>query len=77
MAYVSLIYMPLSKPLPIRHIAFREYLIAHPAIRETYYELKEKLIKLDWVDGNDYNKEKDKLVKHQEQLALNWYKEKK
>ncbi|MDR2274754.1 MAG: GrpB family protein [Sphingobacterium sp.] len=61
----------------IRHIAFREYLIAHPAIRVTYQELKEKLIKLDWVDGNDYNKGKDEFVKHQEQLALTWYKEKK
>lgn len=58
-----------------RHLAFRDYLIAHPMIRESYQELKEKLTQLDWKDGNDYNMGKDLFLKAQEKIALAWYKE--
>ncbi|OOG19927.1 hypothetical protein BWD42_08585 [Sphingobacterium sp. CZ-UAM] len=57
-----------------RHLALRDYLIAHPAIRESYQELKEKLTQLDWRDGNDYNKGKDLFLKAQEKIALAWHK---
>ncbi|RKE56532.1 GrpB family protein [Sphingobacterium detergens] len=58
-----------------RHLALRDYLIAHPTIRESYQELKEKLTQLDWKDGNDYNMGKDLFLKTQEKIALVWYKE--
>ncbi|WP_282635753.1 GrpB family protein [Sphingobacterium thalpophilum] len=57
----------------VRHIAFRDYLKAHPEIRSAYQKLKEQLVQQDWKDGNDYNKEKDQFLKTQQQLALAWY----
>ncbi|WP_343560359.1 GrpB family protein [Sphingobacterium sp.] len=60
-----------------RHLVLRDYLIAHPTIRESYQELKEKLTQLDWKDGNDYNRGKDKFLKTQEKIALAWYKRRK
>lgn len=59
----------------IRHIAFKEYLITHPKIRDIYQELKKDLIKFNWEDGMDYNKGKDKFLKAQEEFALVWYKQ--
>ncbi|MDM1293031.1 GrpB family protein [Sphingobacterium sp. N143] len=56
-----------------RHLAFREYLKAHPKVKEAYQELKEELVKQEWVDGNDYNMGKDAFLKKQEQQALKWY----
>ena len=34
----------------IRHIAFRDYLTAHPTVKASYQELKQNLIQLEWVD---------------------------
>ncbi|WP_104382406.1 GrpB family protein [Sphingobacterium sp. HMA12] len=59
----------------VRHMAFRDYLIAHPKVKESYQELKQNLIQLEWVDGNDYNKGKDEFLKMQERNALIWYRE--
>lgn len=58
----------------IRHIAFRDYLIAHPTVKESYQTLKQKLIEREWVDGNDYNEAKDRFLKVHEKTALKWYK---
>jgi len=58
----------------IRHIAFRDYLIAHPTVKESYQTLKQKLIKREWVDGHDYNEAKDRFLKVHEKNALKWYK---
>ncbi len=56
-----------------RHIAFREYLKSHPTIRKEYEDIKRKLSKQDWADGNEYNKGKDRFIKKTEADAILWY----
>lgn len=55
-----------------RHVAFRDYLEAHPGVREQYQQLKEKLSEMEWPDGNDYNAAKNDFVKRVERNALEW-----
>lgn len=57
----------------IRHIAFRDYLIAHLSVQKEYQELKEKLSTKDWSDGNDYNRAKNDFIKAEEKKAIDWY----
>lgn len=57
----------------IRHIAFRDYLLAHPATKHEYQALKEKLVRREWNDGNDYNEAKDAFMKKEERNAVAWY----
>ncbi|MEZ0005061.1 GrpB-like predicted nucleotidyltransferase (UPF0157 family) [Flavobacterium sp. 28YEA47A] len=65
--------VPLSSEHWTRHIAFRDYLIAHPKIKEEYQKLKSSLIQREWSDGNDYNGAKDTFIKTEEKKAINWY----
>ena len=73
MAHVHVI--PTDSEHWLRHIAFRDYLRAHPAIVQEYQTLKERLTQQEWKDGNDYNAGKDVFLKREEQNALRWYKE--
>ena len=57
-----------------RHIAFREYLKAHPKVRAEYERIKKGLSTREWVDGNEYNMGKDAFIKREEARALEWYK---
>lgn len=57
-----------------RHIAFRDYLKAHPSIKDAYQELKTELVQKEWKDGNHYNEAKDAFLKKHESLAIQWYK---
>ena len=57
-----------------RHIAFRDYLQAHPAVKKEYGELKNKLSRRDWKDGMEYNAGKNDFIKKIEAKALLWYK---
>ncbi len=57
----------------IRHIAFREYLKAHPLVREAYGKLKLSLSQEDWLDANAYNQGKNNFVKKVEKEALEWW----
>lgn len=57
----------------IRHIAFRDYLIAHTSVQEAYQKLKEKLRTKEWADGNAYNKAKNEFIKTEERRAVDWY----
>ncbi|MFD1630695.1 GrpB family protein [Pseudopedobacter beijingensis] len=57
----------------LRHIAFREYLRTHPAVKNEYQALKEKLVQQEWEDGNDYNEGKDAFLKEYEKKAVTWY----
>lgn len=75
MAHVHVI--PTDSEHWLRHIAFRDYLRAHPAIVQEYQTLKERLTQQEWKDGNDYNAGKDVFLKREEQNALRWYKESK
>ncbi|REC43403.1 GrpB family protein [Chryseobacterium pennipullorum] len=57
----------------LRHIAFRDYLRAHPEVRREYQQLKEELSTREWFDGNDYNQGKDPFIKREERNAVQWY----
>ncbi len=55
-----------------RHIAFRDYLAAHPAIRLEYQNLKIQLAKECNNDIDQYCDGKDSFIKHHEAKALQW-----
>ena len=57
----------------IRHIAFRDYLIAHEDVREKYGNIKKELGKKDWAHGMEYNDGKNAFLKEEEAKALVWY----
>ncbi len=57
----------------IRHLAFRDYLKAHPSIAEDYAKLKLQAAKLCNNDMDFYCDYKNEFVQHHEALALNWY----
>jgi GrpB-like predicted nucleotidyltransferase (UPF0157 family) len=59
----------------IRHIAFRDYLIAHKDVAEAYGALKYEIAQRCNNDIGRYSDEKDGFVKHYEALALEWYRE--
>jgi len=61
----------------IRHIAFRDYLIAHPEIRDKYGQLKLSLSQEEWSHGMEYNDAKNDFIKTEEAKALKWWQEKK
>lgn len=56
-----------------RHIAVRDYLIAHPAQRRTYDQIKLKLANEDWQDGMVFNEAKNDFLKELEREALKCY----
>lgn len=60
----------------IRHLAFRDYLRTHAAIRTRYQALKERLSQKEWPDGTDYNNAKDAFLKLEERRAVVWYRSK-
>ena len=57
-----------------RHIAFRDYLRAHPLVCQEYASIKKELSKKDWKDGMEYNEGKNSFIKHHERLALDFRK---
>ncbi|MFJ7666944.1 GrpB family protein [Lysinibacillus sp. NPDC097195] len=58
-----------------RHLAFRDYLIAHPDEMRSYGTLKQKLAHQFPYDINSYINGKESCVKDIERKALEWYKE--
>lgn len=56
----------------IRHIAFRDYMQAHPAVAVEYGELKDRLARENPNDMAAYIAGKDAFVKEHERLALLW-----
>jgi GrpB-like predicted nucleotidyltransferase (UPF0157 family) len=56
-----------------RHIAFRDYLRAHPLQSQAYGDLKRQLSSQSFSDMNEYNLAKDSFVKQTERQALAWY----
>jgi GrpB-like predicted nucleotidyltransferase (UPF0157 family) len=56
-----------------RHLAFRDYLRAHPAVAAEYGALKAALARRFPEDINGYVDGKDAFVKATEQEALRWY----
>ena len=55
-----------------RHVAFRDYLIAHPDIAAAYSALKRELASRYPDDAEAYMDGKDLFIKEQEALALAW-----
>lgn len=56
-----------------RHLAFRDYLIAHPGIAQEYGILKRQIA--EWVgdDRRAYSAAKNDFVQEQEVRALDWW----
>ncbi len=52
-----------------RHLAFREYLKAHPNIAAEYATLKRKLAEQEWQDVNDYADAKTEFIQSIEARA--------
>jgi GrpB-like predicted nucleotidyltransferase (UPF0157 family) len=61
-----------SSPQVDRHLAFRDYLIAHPQVARAYGELKQQLAERFPNDIHGYMDDKDSFVKHYEREALVW-----
>jgi GrpB-like predicted nucleotidyltransferase (UPF0157 family) len=55
-----------------RHLAFRDYMVAHPEDAQKYSELKRRLAKQYPNDINGYMDGKDGFIKEMEMLALKW-----
>jgi GrpB-like predicted nucleotidyltransferase (UPF0157 family) len=62
----------IGSPEIIRHLAFRDYMIAHPDLAQQYSELKRQLAKQYPQDIEGYMDGKDQFVKTMEQQALKW-----
>jgi GrpB-like predicted nucleotidyltransferase (UPF0157 family) len=56
----------------IRHIAFRDYLIAHPQIAMEYGELKRRCARVCDNDIEKYGDLKNDFIKFHEKQALQW-----
>ena len=56
-----------------RHIAFRDFLRAHPEVTKRYYELKQQLAQQEFEYHLEYNQAKNDFVKEVEKEALAWY----
>ena len=59
-------------PNVVRHLAFRDYMRAHPLVAEEYGALKEHLANAHPHDGAAYMDGKDAFVKEHERRALLW-----
>ena len=55
-----------------RHLAFRDYMIAHPAEAQTYGELKQRLAREHPNDIEAYMDGKDLYIKEHEAKAIAW-----
>ena len=60
----------------VRHIAFREFLKAHPDVKAQYQALKIELSRQEWQHGMAYNDGKNQFIKEMEVKALKWYSQK-
>lgn len=61
-----------DSPEAERHLAFRDYMIAHPAAAQTYSVLKQKLAREHPEDIEAYMAGKDPFIKAHEAQAIAW-----
>lgn len=57
----------------IRHIAFRDYLRAHPQVRKSYEALKLRIAEMDFPDPLEYNGYKEEFIAEHQEKALAWF----
>ncbi len=57
----------------VRHIAFRDYLRAHPEVRKSYEALKLRISEIDFTDPLEYNSHKEAFIAEQQHQALAWF----
>ena len=62
----------IGTPHILRHLAFRDYLLAHPSIARDYGELKKRLAAAHPSDEVAYADGKDAFVKDHQRRALSW-----
>jgi GrpB-like predicted nucleotidyltransferase (UPF0157 family) len=58
-----------------RHLAFRDYMIAHPVIAQSYSSLKQRLAAAHADDLEVYMDGKDSFIKEHETKAIVWMRE--
>ncbi|MEM6385164.1 MAG: GrpB family protein [Pseudomonadota bacterium] len=56
-----------------RHLAFRDYLIAHPAVAQAYSDLKARLLAGDDPSWDGYLDGKVPFIRETEAEAIHWY----
>lgn len=61
-----------DSPEVVRHLAFRDFMIAHPDCAQQYSDLKRSLATQYLEDINGYMDGKDEFVKSMEHRALQW-----
>lgn len=61
-----------GSPAVVRHLAFRDFMIAHPDCAQQYSDLKRALAAQHPEDIDGYMDGKDEFVKAMEQRALQW-----
>jgi GrpB-like predicted nucleotidyltransferase (UPF0157 family) len=61
-----------ESPGVARHLAFRDFLIAHPQVASAYSELKRRLAEAHPADIEAYMDGKDAFIKDVEAKALVW-----
>ncbi len=62
-------------PAVVRHLAFRDYLIAHPGEAKQYGELKKHLAARYRNERKRYAEGKEKLIAELEEKAMEWRKQ--
>lgn len=60
-------------PHVVRHLAFRDYLIAHPDVAADYQRIKRDAVSQADNSIERYMALKSDFIKHYEQEALNWF----
>ncbi len=63
----------IGSPEVERHLAFRDYMIAHPEDAQKYSELKRKLMKQYPNNINGYMDGKDGFIKEMDRKASKWW----
>ncbi|MEM1220222.1 MAG: GrpB family protein [Bacteroidota bacterium] len=59
----------------VRHLAFRDYLRAHPAVAKAYGDLKKEIIQHRIQDSISYGDAKEPFIKEHEEKASAWYRQ--
>ena len=63
----------IHNPEVMRHLAFRDYLCAHPDVARHYAEIKLTLAQMHPRDIDAYVAGKDSFIKDAEARAMRWY----